>query len=74
MKLIELLTVIDSAVLLESTNKKETYISKSAIPEEQMNCVVKFIKPLNNSILIVLDEPEKVKSLEELGYSFEAGM
>jgi len=70
----ELLTVVDSAVLLEIANKKETYSSKSAIQEERMNCVVKFIKPLNNSILIVLDEPEKVKSLEELGYNFEAGM
>lgn len=74
MKLTEVLTVIDSAIQLEIANKKETYSSKLTIPEERMNYIVKSIKPLNNSILIALDETQKVKTLDELGYSFEAGM
>ncbi|MFA5330699.1 MAG: hypothetical protein WC384_23100 [Prolixibacteraceae bacterium] len=74
MKLKEVLAVIDSPIVLELANKKEMYDSKSAIPEELMNRIVKSIRPDNNSILILVEEPPKVKTLEELGYSFEAGM
>ena len=74
MKLKEVLAVIDSAIVLELADEKETYDSKSAIPEERMNQIVKSIKPVGNSILIILDEPQRAKTLEELGYSFEAGM
>jgi len=74
MKLIELLTVIDSAIVLEIANVKETYDSKSTIPEERMNFIVQSIQPANNELLVVLGEPKKAKTLEELGYSFESGM
>jgi hypothetical protein len=70
----KLLSLIDSVIVLEKADKKEIYDSKSAIPEELMNHIVKTIKPENNSILIILSEPLKTKNLENLGYSFEAGM
>lgn len=74
MKLKEVLTVIDSALVLEIANEKETYDLKSAIPEERLNCIVKSIQPGNNNILIILAETQKAKTLEELGYSFEDGI
>ena len=74
MKLKEVLAVIDSAIVLEIAIGKETYDSKSAIPEERMNHIVKSIHSGNNNIIIVATEPPKAKKLEELGYSFEAGM
>ena len=74
MKLKEALPVIDSAIILEIANEKEHYDSKSAIPESRMNHIVTSIKPENNSIHILLAEPPKAKSLEDLGYSFESGM
>lgn len=74
MKLIELLALIDSVIVLEISGKKEIYYSKSAIPEELMNHIVKSINSENNSILIILSEPTKPKNLEDLGYSFESGM
>jgi len=74
MKLKEVLPVIESPIILEIDNKKEMYDSKSAIPEERINHIVKSIKPDKNSILIILSEAQKAKTLEELGYSFEAGM
>lgn len=74
MNLKEVLTVIDSTLVLEIANEKETYDSKSAIPEERFNFFVQSIQPANKGILIILDEPQKAKTMEELGYSFEAGM
>ena len=74
MRLREILTVIDSTLVLEIANEKETYDSKSAIPEERMNFIVQSIQPANKGILIILDVPQKGKTLEELGYNFEAGM
>ncbi len=74
MKLKELLPVIESSVILEMNSKSEIYDSVSAIPEEQMNHVVKSIKSDKNSLLITLIEAPKPKTLEELGYSFESGM
>lgn len=74
MKLKEALPLFDSAIILEIANNREMYDSKSAIPESRMNYVVTAIKPENTSILIVLTDPPKTKTLEELGYSFESGM
>ena len=74
MKLKELLKVIDSELTIEISDIKENYYSKLDIKEEQMNYIVRVIKAENKGILIVLDESEKVGTLEELNYSFEAGM
>jgi hypothetical protein len=74
MKLIEFLPVIDSAVVLELENKTEIYTSKTEIPETWMNLTVTSIKPDNNSIRICLLVTPKPKTLEELGFSFEAGV
>jgi len=74
MKLKEAIPIIDSAIILETENVKEFYDSKSAIPALWMNHIVTSIKPDNESIHIYLSEPPKVKTLEELGYSFESGM
>jgi hypothetical protein len=74
MKLRELLTVIDSSITLEIEGIKEKYDSESALLDELMNYTVKSIKTANNSILIVLDESKEIETLEELDYSFEAGM
>ena len=74
MKLKEVLTVIDSALVLELANEKETYESKTAVPEARMNQIVQSIQPSNGSLLIVLAAAPKAKTLEELGYSFESGM
>ena len=74
MKLKEALPLIDSAIILEIADVREMYDSKSAIPESLMNHIVTAIKPDNESILIVLSDPPKSKTLEELGYSFESGM
>jgi hypothetical protein len=74
MNLLQLLTVIDSGITLDIDNVREKYESKEKIPDDRMNYVVRLVKPDNNDILIILDEPKKYKSLEELGYSFEAGM
>ncbi len=74
MRLRELLPVIESSITLEIADVKEKYDSKSALPQECMNYIVKTMKADNNNLLITLDEPKKVASLEELGYSFETGM
>jgi hypothetical protein len=74
MKLRELLTVIDSSITIEIAGIKGKYASESALLEEWMNYIVKSIKTDNNSILIVLDESKEIETLEELNYSFEAGM
>ena len=76
MNLKKVLTVIDSTLVLvlEIANEKETFDSKSAIPEERMNFIVQYIHPANNGILIILGEPHKSSTLEELDYSFESGI
>lgn len=74
MQLKEVLTVIDADIVLEIASEVESYNAKSAIPQNRLDYIVKAIKPLNKSILIILSEPPKSKTLEELGYSFEAGM
>ena len=74
MKLKELLKVIDSELTIEIAGIKEKYDFKLDLKEEQMNYIVRVIKADNNGILIVLDESKKVRTLEELNYSFENGM
>ena len=74
MKLRELLPVIESSITIEIADVKEKYDSKSDLSQERMNYIVKTIKVDNGNLLIALDEPKKVASLEELGYSFETGM
>lgn len=74
MRLRELLKLIDSNITLEIENVKEIYDKKSSIPKERMIDIVKSIKVDKNGILIILNESQKVKSLEELGYGFEMGM
>ena len=74
MRLKELLKVIDSELTIEISDVKEKYDSKLDIKEKQIDYIVKVIKADNNSILIVLDESKKVRTLEELNYSFETGM
>ena len=74
MRLIEVLAVIDTALEFEIANVKETYDSKFAIPEKRMDFIVRSIQPANKGLLIILDEPQKTMTLEELGYNFEAGM
>ena len=76
-KLKELIKVFDAA--FTTVSAKGTYDSGSIIPEELMNSIVKSIKMDKNRILItwiqvILDESKKVKTLEELGYSFETGV
>ncbi|MGV8150029.1 MAG: hypothetical protein ACLKAN_13610 [Alkaliphilus sp.] len=72
MRLRELLTVIDSSIALKIAGIKEKYDSKSAFTHGQQNYIVKSIK--TDSVLVILDEPKKTETLEELGYSFEAGI
>ena len=74
MKLRELLAVIDSSITIEIAGIKEKYASKAALPEEHMNYTVKSIKTDNNNILVTLNKPKNLETLEELGYSFEAGV
>ena len=74
MKLKELLEIVDSELTIEISGVKEKHDSKFDIKKEQMDYIVKSIKTDNNGILIVLEEFKKVETLEELNYSFEAGM
>ena len=71
-KLNELLKVFDAPFTIESS--KETYDSGSIIPEELMDSTVTSIKMKKNGIVIFLDESKKLKTLEDLGYSFEVGV
>lgn len=74
MKLKEVLAIIDSAIVLNVAGEKEIYGSKTEIQADRMSHIVSSIKAEDNSIVIILEEPPKTKSLEDLGYSFESGM
>lgn len=74
MKLRELLPVIQSGITLEIAGKRKAFVSKSKIPEDYVNHIVTKITPEGNRILIALGKPKRVKTLEELGYSFEVGV
>ena len=68
------LKLIDSDITFGIVGVDGKHNSKSVFTQEQMNYIVKSIKDNNDSILIALEESEKVETLEELGYSFEVGM
>lgn len=74
MKLKELLIFVESKVTLEIFENEMKYEMKTDIPETLKNHEVKRVEAKINSIFIKLDEPKKVPTLEELGYSFEAGI
>lgn len=74
MKLRELLVLVDSRVTLELFEEEMKYEKKTDIPDTLKNHEVRRIEAKINSIFIRLDEPKKIPTLEELGYSFEAGM
>lgn len=65
---------VESNVTLELFETEMKYERKTDIPATLNNHEVRSIEAQINSILIRLDEPRKVPTLEELGYSFEAGM
>lgn len=74
MRLSELLVVVDSKVMLELSETVEKYETKADIPDALMKHEVKKVESKLNGLVIKLAEPKKVPTLEELGYSFEAGM
>lgn len=74
LKLKELLTFVESKVTLELLETEMKYERKTDIPDALKNHEVKRIEAKTNSIFIKLDEPKKVPTLAELGYSFESGM
>lgn len=74
MKLKELLIFIESKVTLELCENEMKFERKTDIPETFKNHEVRRIEAKTNNILIKLDVPKKVPTLEELGYSFETGM
>ena len=74
MMLNDLLANIDSRVTLVISGAEEDYKTKSDIPAALMNFEIETIKAGNNSLIVKLAKPEKVPSLEELGYSFEVGV
>lgn len=65
---------VESKVTLELFETEMRYERKADIPDTFKNHEVRGIEGKLNSIFIKLDEPNKVPTLEELGYSFEAGM
>ena len=74
MKLIELLNIVNSKIMLEIIETKEKFDPKASIPNEYMNYEVKCIEAYDNICVIKIANPNKSPSLEELRYSFEAGL
>ncbi len=74
MNLLELQVLTEGAITLKTPDAEIEFESRSAIPYEYMNYIVKSVSSINNSLVIQLDFPKKMKSLEELGYNFECGM
>lgn len=70
----ELLAVVNSHITLVISGMKEEYKIKSDIPDARLNFEVKTIEAIESRLIIKLDEPRKVPTLEELGYSFETGV
>ena len=54
MKLRDLLKFVDSSLTLETMGVKERHESKSALTQEQMNCMVKSIETDEGNLLIRL--------------------
>lgn len=65
---------VESKVTLELFDTEMKYERKADIPDTLKNHEVRRIEAKVDSIFIKLDEPKKVPTLEELGYSFETGM
>ena len=74
MRLRELLTVVNSPLMLEINEVVERYDSKNEVPEERMNYDVKTIAATKDGLVIKLGELRKIPTLDELGYSFEVGV
>jgi len=74
MKLKDLLKFVDSSLTLETQGVKETHDSKTALSQDQMNCMVKSIETDGGNLLIKLVEPTKPNALEQFEYCFECGM
>jgi len=74
MKLGEMLEIIDSNIRLEMPMKIEEYQKKEDISKERMNYEVEHIEFKNNLTIIRLCIPNKIPTLEALGYSFETGV
>jgi len=74
MKLRDLLKFVDSSLTLETMGVKERHESKSALTQEQMNCMVKSIETDEGNLLIRLVDPKQTNALEQYEYCFECGM
>ena len=74
MVLHELLHIIHFPIIIKTSGAEENYKSKTDIPEEYSNFRVVALKATNNNLVIILDNSEKIPTLEELGYSFEVGV
>ena len=70
----ELLPVIQSGITLKTADVRKSFGATSDIPEEWKRYIVTSVTSDENGIIVNLSEPQKVKSLEELGYSFEVGV
>jgi hypothetical protein len=74
MKLRDLLLVVETPVTLDLSGVLENYASRCAVPESLLEHEVRTLEAVAGAIVIRLDPPKKVPTLEELGYSFEAGV
>ncbi len=74
MRLLEFQVFVKGAVTLKTPDDEQEYESVSAIPYDYMNYRVNSVFSENNRVIIQLDYPKEVKSLEDLGYNFECGM
>lgn len=70
----ELLSVVNFSLKVELSGKIKQYKKTLDIHDDYMDFEVKKIEALDNYILIKLKKPDKVPTLEELGYSFEVGV
>lgn len=74
MKLNELLTIVDSQVMLEIQDTIEKFETKAEVPDKYKNCEVMRVEAIGNGLRFKLEKAKKVPTLEELGYSFEVGV
>lgn len=72
MKVKDLIKLIKGKYIIEVKN--DLYSSELTITEKIMNAEVESIYTQNGEIRIHIDELKDIKSLEDLGYSFEVGM
>lgn len=74
MKLKDLLKFVDTGLTLETRGVKVKHESKSALTQEQMNCMVTSIETDEGNLLIKLIDPKQTSALEQFEYCFECGM